>query len=233
MTYVIADIHGEYEKYKKILEMIHFSDDDTLYVLGDVVDRGPEPMRILQDMMLRPNVIPIIGNHEFMALQCLTFLMKEISRDSIDRLDADFLQGLQNWFDNGGEATMRDFHGLSRSEREEILEYLGEFSLCEEVRIAGCDYLLVHAGLENFAPDRPPEDYAPYEMLFGRPDYGKAYFPDKYVVTGHTPTKAIPDNPRPGRIFRANNHIAIDCGCGYGGPLGAICLDTGEEFYAE
>ena len=41
----------------------------------------------------------------------------------------------------------------------------------------------------------------------------------------------IPGNHRPGRIFRQNNHIAIDCG--YGGLLGAICLETGKEFYAD
>jgi serine/threonine protein phosphatase 1 len=41
MTYVIADIHGCYEQYKALLEKINFSASDTLYVLGDVIDRGP------------------------------------------------------------------------------------------------------------------------------------------------------------------------------------------------
>ena len=36
MTYVIADIHGDYEKYRRMLEIIGFSDRDTLSVLGDV-----------------------------------------------------------------------------------------------------------------------------------------------------------------------------------------------------
>ena len=67
MTYVISDIHGQYEKYIAMLEKISFSDDDTLYVLGDVVDRGEGSMRILYDMSMRPNVIPIMGNHEHMA----------------------------------------------------------------------------------------------------------------------------------------------------------------------
>ena len=56
--------------------------------------------------------------------------------------------------------------------------------------------------------------------------------PDTYVVTGHTPTQHIAGNPKPGYIYRKNNHIAIDCGASLpGGRLAAICLDTGEEFY--
>ena len=64
--------------------------------------------------------------------------------------------------------------------------------------------------------------------------YKTKYFEDVYVVTGHTPTLTIKENPRPGYIYRINNHIAIDCGaCFPGGRLAAICLDTGEEFYSD
>ena len=62
--YCMSDIHGEYEKYIQMLELIELSDEDTLYVLGDVIDRGPGSVDILMDMMRRPNVIPLIGNHE-------------------------------------------------------------------------------------------------------------------------------------------------------------------------
>ena len=40
MTYVMSDLHGHYQKYLQMLDMIHFSDNDDLYMLGDVVDRG-------------------------------------------------------------------------------------------------------------------------------------------------------------------------------------------------
>lgn len=71
MIYATSDIHGCAEKYQALLERIRFSAADTLYVLGDVIDRGPDGVAILQDMMLRPNVLPILGNHEFMAAMCL------------------------------------------------------------------------------------------------------------------------------------------------------------------
>ena len=63
MIYVMSDIHGMYEKYEKMLKQIDFSEKDTLYVLGDIVDRGSGSMKVLQDMMRRANVHGLIGNH--------------------------------------------------------------------------------------------------------------------------------------------------------------------------
>ena len=57
MRYLISDIHGCYEEYRGLLDKIHFSHRDELYVLGDAMDRGPEPIKVIQDMMRRPNVI--------------------------------------------------------------------------------------------------------------------------------------------------------------------------------
>lgn len=50
MTYVMSDIHGEYKKYLQMLELIRFSDEDELFVLGDVVDGsiGIPPLDILE-----------------------------------------------------------------------------------------------------------------------------------------------------------------------------------------
>ena len=71
MIYVISDIHGCYDEYRELLKKINFSADDELFVLGDVVDRGPEPIKVLQDMMMRPNVYPILGNHDYITLKIL------------------------------------------------------------------------------------------------------------------------------------------------------------------
>lgn len=94
-------------------------------------------------------------------------------------------------------------------------------------------YILVHAGLGEFRPDKELWEYELEELVWKRPDYEKPYFPDKYVITGHTPTMTIGSNPRPGNIYKYNNHIAIDCGAGFGGRLACICLETMEEFHVE
>ena len=84
MIYVMSDLHGCYEEYCKALELIDFSSEDTLYVLGDIVDRGKEPIKILQDMMMRDNVYPIIGNHDYMAMSVLRKLTVEITEDNYE-----------------------------------------------------------------------------------------------------------------------------------------------------
>ena len=82
-TYVMSDMHGCYDEYRKMLDRIRFSQEDMLYVLGDVLDRGPHPIRIIQDLMKRSNVVCLAGNHEFMALECLPFLLGEVGCETI------------------------------------------------------------------------------------------------------------------------------------------------------
>lgn len=84
MVYVMSDLHGEYKKYLQILEQIGFTDDDTLYVLGDMVDRGPEPVKLLQDMASSENVYFLKGNHEGMASFVLCKLNVEITQDNAE-----------------------------------------------------------------------------------------------------------------------------------------------------
>lgn len=56
MVYCMSDLHGEYQRYLTMLEHIAFSDTDTLYILGDVIDRHPGGVDILEDVMQRSNV---------------------------------------------------------------------------------------------------------------------------------------------------------------------------------
>lgn len=234
MLYCVSDLHGEYKKYIDVLDRINFSSADTLYVIGDVCDRGDEPCRILLDMMTRPNVVPLIGNHDAVAAYVLNLFSQEITDDTLERFDDDTIYLIQAWLMDGGVSTLKDFRRRPIDERKRILNYLKEFRLYEEVGAGGNDYVLVHGGFENFSPEKEISDYSADELIYCRTDYSKPLFSgNKYLVTGHTPTMAIPENPKPGYIYRANNHIAIDCGAVFrDGRLGAICLDTGEEFYS-
>ncbi len=136
------------------------------------------------------------------------------------------------WKSNGCDTTLAEFRGLSLEKRQDVIDFIREFLIYEELTVSGKKYLLVHAGLGNYSPEKEIEDYSLKELIWNRAAYDIQYFPDVYVVTGHTPTQYIEENPKPGYIYRANNHIAIDCGCFIpGGRLGAICLDTGEEYY--
>lgn len=232
-TYVISDIHGEYDDFTSLLKKINFSEKDTLYILGDVLDRGPHPVRVLLEMMKYPNIIPILGNHELLGITCMRFLMEEITEENIIRIDKNIINKLLTWQRNGSTTTTDELHRLDKSTRKQVIDYIENFSCYEEVTVNGTDYLLVHAGLGNFSPDRPISDYSLGELVWERVDYEQRYFEDRYVITGHTPTQTIEGNPRPGYIYRKNGHIAIDCGACFGGRLACYCLETGEEFYSK
>lgn len=229
MTYVMSDIHGNYQKYREALEEISFKDTDTLYVLGNVIDFGEESMKILMDMMVRVNVLPLAGDHEVMALKVLPAFLEETTPEKIASLGSEFMEHLKNWQENGGETTLLGFKNLSYDYREGVLDYLEEFEPYAEVEVKGKEYVLVHAGLEHFEEEKELDEYDLEDLLFTSPDYGKVYFEDRYLVTGHTNTSVIEDNGDV--IYKKNNHIAIDCGCAYGGVLAVYCLDNGDEFY--
>ena len=88
MRYIISDIHGCYEEYMELLEKIHFGPRDELYVLGDAMDRGPEPVRVMQDLMMRENVTYMVGNHDYMAMLALRKLAVEITEETCQELTA-------------------------------------------------------------------------------------------------------------------------------------------------
>ena len=231
MIYVMSDIHGCKDEYIKALKTIDLKEEDTLYVLGDVVDRGAEGIEILQDMMMRSNIIPLIGNHDYMALLMLKKLNVAITEENVDNyLTTEDMTSFVNWLSDGGNTTVEAFRRLNKDEKEAVLDYLEEFSLFEEITIKGQDYILVHGGFEPFVPGKAIEDYELYEMIFEAPDYSKIYFEDKILVTGHRPTLSL-DGDEKGKILCKNNHIAIDCGCVYGGKLGVMCLDSGQKWY--
>ena len=88
--------------------------EDTLYILGDVVDRGPEPMKILKYMMAHSNIIPIIGNHEVMALPNLKLLVPEVSRNFLDKLPPKVYRDFDNWTQNAVPVQSRIFANCRR-----------------------------------------------------------------------------------------------------------------------
>lgn len=223
MNYVLSDIHGRYDLYKEMLEKINLSDSDTLYVLGDCADRGPDGIKVWLDLMERDNIVPLMGNHDDMAFKVLKVwtqpsLMGDTFRDDVAL-----------WVYNGGKVTLDAFKELDDRTQEKILWYIQSFSVHKELELNGQRYFLSHTiGETN---DRPLNRYTDYEYIWGRPDYSLCYDENTILVTGHTPTGIIGPEYA-GSIYKKNNHIAVDCGAVFkAGRLGCICLDTMEEFY--
>lgn len=233
MIYVMSDLHGQYQKYLQMLELIRFSAKDDLYILGDAVDRGSESVELLRDMSMRINVFPILGNHDMTASILLRKLCVEITENNWDsQLSPEIMKILAMWQMDGGQATLDGFKKLETEEREALIDYLDEFMPYETLEVGGNRFILVHGGIPYEKRHIPLSEQSVHELVSERPDYSKRYYNNVYLVTGHTPTVNIGEEYS-GRIFRGNGHIAIDCGAGYDMPLGCIRLDDFQEFYVK
>ena len=137
MTYVISDLHGRFDLFEQLLEHVAFGATDTLYILGDVVDRNRGGIRILKAIMDRPNIRMLLGNHEHMLLHAipepegLSLNGRETNREL--------------WYRNGGQITQEEFEEEPEEERERILRYLRRLPLNLEVSVGQTRFLLCHA----------------------------------------------------------------------------------------
>ena len=227
MHYVFSDLHGCYDQYRQMLDKLALSPDDTLYFLGDAMDRGPDGFKILFDMMEQPNIVPILGNHEDMFYKSASRYGKQLP--ALER--AEERRSFRNWTErNGGDITWAAFCALPEPARQRALAYVERFRLYEELTVAGRRFLLAHAGVGDFEENKDLSCCTRHDFIWTRMDYDRAYYTDRLLITGHTPTLFIDPACR-GRMFKRNNHIVVDCGAVYTGVLGALCLETLEEYY--
>jgi serine/threonine protein phosphatase 1 len=234
MTYAVSDIHGCYDKYAALLRRLDLGPDDTLYVLGDVIDRGGDGFKILLDMASRPNVKCLMGNHEAMAIKALPGILRALALEDPDAMRPDETDNMELWFCNGGELSLADFLWLNQDQEAQTWQYLRSLPLYAEAEAGNRNFVLVHGGLENFSPTRPLADYTCDEIVWCRTKVDTVYYPDKLVVLGHTPVRFLADSDESDqpRIYRTDTWINIDCGCVFqGGSLACLCLDTMNEFY--
>ncbi|MDO5109124.1 MAG: metallophosphoesterase [Erysipelotrichaceae bacterium] len=231
-VYVMSDIHGLYDRYMKMLEKISLKEEDTLFILGDVIDRGNDGIPILLDMMQRENVIPFLGNHEWMMLAYLEGLRTQYS-----------------WLSDysGGAVTLRQFSELDEERQNAIYEYLRyETALVRMIEVGGKEYMLSHAG---FTYEREDWDTGSLndlnvccDLVFGSGPFSilnipslPAESPLTYIV-GHLETGRLAGGT-PGRVYAKNfsngmSLIDIDTGCEYGeeGVLSCLCLDRKQIY---
>lgn len=256
-TYVLSDIHGQYFAYKKMLEKIKFKEDDFLYVLGDCIDRGPDGIRILQDVKKRKNAELIIGNHELMLLNALQYFKERESSHLGMTASEESLNAFELWTHpcNGGEGTCLEFLSMSKTEQDEMEEYLRSLRLIKRIKIGMKTFHLSHSfsipkqfGKEvwfskvskNVAESIVWESLFDKKRIVAPGDKIFGYQRDTYIV-GHIFTQRLEniDAEGKGQIFKSDNYkgykiVDIDCGMALNSKssqLGCMCLETGEEFY--
>lgn len=136
-TYVMSDIHGNAERFNSIINQIELKPEDSLYVLGDVIDRYPDGIRILRLLMSLPNVKLLLGNHEYMMLEALDY-HADSPPDPWDPWGKS--KYIRVWYANGGEVTHEYLKHLRKTVRAEIFEYLKSLPLNIEIEVGGIQW---------------------------------------------------------------------------------------------
>ena len=222
MTYVVSDIHGNYEKFKTLLSEISFKDSDVMYILGDLVGGGEDSIGLICDVSMRYNVLPILGKSDYEALPLLTELDGMLRGNAPD---PEMLPRLADWLQNGGQNTIEGFKALDGDMREGVIDYISDMALYEEITVKGKNYLLLHSGIAEFDPMVSLDEYMPEDFVSTALAPDEEYYEGTTVVVGCTPTSELGSASK---IFRAQNgNIFINCG----ETLGCLCLESGEEFY--
>ena len=236
MIYVLSDIHGNQRRFASILGQINLQPEDTLYVLGDVIDRHPGGIRILRRLMAMPNARLLLGNHEYMMLRALGH-----PRDS----NLDDGKARAHWYRNGGKVTLDHFKRLRKTLRAEIVSYLLSLPLSYDITVNGVSYKLVHGAPEEcfHREPRDPKYLTPtHYAVWMRWDISDPPPGDYTMIFGHTPTRYYRD-VAPMEVWFGERRIGIDCGCGYPedpqeelsryGRLACLRLDDMQVFYSQ
>ena len=222
---VIGDIHGRLDLLDKLLAQIETDPDlgcgYDLVVAGDMVDRGPESLGVIDRVMslsqVRPiPVITLMGNHERMML------------DFIEGGDSGF-----TWLRVGGRETLASLglpladQALSEPDtlRAEIRDALGPdriawLSALPLLYRTG-NVICVHAAYDA---QQPEDRQDPKTLLWGSSEfYRRKHLEPPWIIHGHVVT-------RPPAVVGVR--IAVDSGAWLGGGLTAAVVlpDTEARF---
>ncbi|MDO4428987.1 MAG: metallophosphoesterase family protein [Atopobiaceae bacterium] len=249
-TYVFSDVHGHRATLERVLMRVSPSDDDRIICLGDMIDRGPDPVGVLQLVRALPGAVALMGNHEDLMLSC------------IDNRD-DPLASM-NWAINGGASTSDGLEALDVDEANDLLNWVAELPRSAFARVGEQLFLMAHAGVRLDAPvpevwdeegaqayllAQEPEDLTWIREEFWGAEKGLAADGSgPIVIAGHTPTPYLEnmafslDRPpvsddglaRMVRVGEERDRWDIDCGAAGGVGFGQVLmvrLEDGEEFY--
>lgn len=168
--YVIGDVHGDWDNVDQALLDVKFDDDnDRLFSVGDLIDRGPESERALE-WLAKPYFFAIRGNHEDM---CIEVFNSKWSND--------------NYILNGGAW----FMGLQRAEQQMYVDAFSALPYTIQIDTDDGKVGLVHAevpGNDWLNPNPDVETMVWARSKFKSQDTTVVANIDK-VYVGHTPLK--------------------------------------------
>jgi len=167
-TFTIGDIHGCSTSFKELIKSIDLQPSDTLVLLGDYVDRGPDSRGVIEyiiELQRTHKVIALRGNHEVLLMGAVN----------------DYAM-MQSWCrpEYGGSNTMVSY-GITdpREIPEEHLAFIYQTQRYHETS----DYIFVHANVDPAVPMLDQRGQFLFWERFGDPT---PHISGKTVICGHS-----------------------------------------------
>jgi serine/threonine protein phosphatase 1 len=207
--FAVGDIHGCSIALRTLVEAIDPQPEDTIVVLGDVIDWGPDSRDCVQqliDVSTRCQLILIRGNHEQMLFDALKSH-----------------EALMSWLDVGGLETLNSYpyHGGDDIIDPEHVRFLKDNARGYHETD---DFIFVHA---SYDPNKPMSEHSSTTLQweFVQPERMRPHFSGKIVFAGHTPQTS-------GEPLDLGFLKVIDTDCSRGGWLTALDVISGEVIQA-
>lgn len=200
----IGDIHGCYDELQLLLEKINFTKSDTLTLVGDVINKGPKNLDVLNFIKSNQSQVRAIkGNHELKFIEYCEDSENTVLKKNFENVKKQLGKQLKEW-----------------------IEYIKSWPLY----IESDDYIVVHAG---FPPNTPLKKVHPNILTNIRtwdgrgknlnnpedPPWHHLYNEKKLVIYGHWAVQGL---------HITKNTIGLDSGCVYGGKLSCFILPRHE-----
>ncbi|MGO3055944.1 symmetrical bis(5'-nucleosyl)-tetraphosphatase [Halomonas sp. AOP43-A1-21] len=259
-TYAIGDLHGCYAEFMALLEKLNFNpNQDTLWLVGDVINRGPGSLECLREAQALGGAVRcVLGNHDFHLLVVARGGGKQKRHDTLSEiLTAPDREPMLDWLQSQplavqqGNILMTHAGLLPQWRVEQAVAYSREV----EQALASEQSGRFLTELFGNQPDRWREDLEGMDRLrfivnaLARMRFidaqGQLDFAAKEGLEsappGFAPWFQYPrdDNPHllfghwaalEGKTPDAKVRVeALDTGCVWGGTLTALDLDTGER----
>lgn len=175
--YAIADIHGMYNIYEQVCEILQ--PNDVVYFLGDAGDRGYDGFKCIKAIYNNPQWIYLKGNHEDM-------MAKSIDQEESTINGYLYENPMNIWFNNGGDTTFNDWleDGGDRAwaQRLHNLPLIAEYT-----NKKGITFHMNHAGYTCGHKDQMCGE----ELLWSRSHFYNSWdektYPKDICIHGHTP----------------------------------------------
>lgn len=234
-TFAIGDIHGHHLELFNLIYAIAPSKDDTLIFLGDYVDRGPDSMAVIDEIIALQGVCQVImlkGNHEVFMVNALTTENLKSRHNSTN-----------SWMQYGGIETLQSY-GLVPYEflAQQLLSdkptakldipnaIRKHISLIQTLPIYHITdtHIFVHASPKlDIDIEDQDEEYLLWRKTSKR-DAALNYVhkSGKTIICGHTDQ----EDGMPKKL--SDKNIVIDSGCYKTGWLTAIDVDSGRFIQA-